>query len=264
MEQCERITYVYDKNSKIEVISAGYSRKSYALHNHVNVYTIGIMMEGSVQVVTGKSKRVYQSGQIMAIPPYVPHSIMAMEPYSMVTICIDKRIIQKQEPNELEAQILKMIRSGGQYEISAQMQAQIRKRLQSFRQMQRDSVTGKNMIWEKLRQQLEIFPEKKINIEDMADMVFTSKYHFIRCFKQEIGLTPHQFQMQNRIRKAQKLLGKTDSMTKVAMDTGFCDQSHFIKQFEKIVGLTPTDYKKASSFYSAGKPDKRARSHDTN
>ena len=89
--------------------------------------------------------------------------------------------------------------------------------------------------------------QNKLNIEEMARMTSTSKYHFIRCFKKEIGLTPHQFQMQNRVRKAQKLLSQTDSMTKVAMDTGFCDQSHFIKQFEKIVGLTPSDYKRAFS-----------------
>ena len=70
-------------------------------------------------------------------------------------------------------------------------------------------------------------------------------HHFIRNFKQETGLTPHQFQLQNRIRKAQHLLSGSDTITEVAMTTGFCDQSHFIKQFEKIVGLTPSDYKLA-------------------
>lgn len=37
----------------------------------------------------------------------------------------------------------------------------------------------------------------------MAQNAFLNKYHFIRSFKAEAGLTPHQFQIQNRIRKAQ-------------------------------------------------------------
>ena len=62
----------------------------------------------------------------------------------------------------------------------------------------------------------------------MAKNALLSKYHFIRNFKAEVGLTPHQFQIQNRIRKAQRLIHKTDTITEVALATGFCNQSHFI------------------------------------
>lgn len=93
-----------------------------------------------------------------------------------------------------------------------------------------------------MRKKLEAFPEEKISVDEMAQSAFSSKYHFIRNFKQEVGLTPHQFQIQNRIRKAQKLLQQTENITEVALDTGFCDQSHFIRHFEKIVRLTPTKY----------------------
>ena len=75
---------------------------------------------------------------------------------------------------------------------------------------------------------------------------FHRKYHFIRSFKAEVGLTPHQFQIQNRIRKAQRLIHETNTITEVALTTGFCDQSHFIKQFEKYVGLPPLTYKSSS------------------
>ena len=77
----------------------------------------------------------------------------------------------------------------------------------------------------------------------MAQNAFISKYHFIRSFKSEVGLTPHQFQVQNRIRKAQSLISEAETITEVALKTGFYDQSHFIRQFEKYVGLTPSAYK---------------------
>lgn len=93
---------------------------------------------------------------------------------------------------------------------------------------------------------MELHPESKLSIEEMAQKAFISKYHFIRSFKAEVGLTPHQFQVQNRIRKAQRLMHKAETITEVALTTGFCDQSHFIKQFEKQVGLPPLTYKMSS------------------
>lgn len=93
---------------------------------------------------------------------------------------------------------------------------------------------------------MELYPEPKVSIEEMDQNAFVSKYHFIRSFKAEVGLTPHQFQLQNRIRKAQQLMHTAKSITEVALITGFCDQSHLIKQFEKQVGLPPLTYKLSS------------------
>ena len=95
-----------------------------------------------------------------------------------------------------------------------------------------------------LKERLELYPEMPYRIEDMAALTFTSKYTLIRAFKQEVGLTPHQFQIQNRVRKAQKLLNSSVTVAEVALATGFYDQSHFIRCFEKIVGLTPSEYKR--------------------
>lgn len=85
-------------------------------------------------------------------------------------------------------------------------------------------------------------PENPFSIDEMAKSVCISPYHMIRKFKSSYGLTPHQFQMQSRIRKAQKLLESGKTITEVAYATGFCDQSHFDRCFRKIVGLIPSEY----------------------
>ena len=102
-------------------------------------------------------------------------------------------------------------------------------------------------LLEAVKEQLELFPETKFSIDDMARAVWVSKYYFIRRFKQAVGLTPHQFQLQNRIRKAQRLISQNVTLTEAALTTGFCDQSHFIKQFEKLVGLTPSAYQRSAA-----------------
>lgn len=86
-------------------------------------------------------------------------------------------------------------------------------------------------------------PENVFMIKDMAQKIGISPYHMIRKFKTACGLTPHQFQIQCRVRKAQKLLEEGKSITEVAYATGFCDQSHFDRCFHKIVRLTPSAYK---------------------
>ena len=100
----------------------------------------------------------------------------------------------------------------------------------------------KDVHLEKVREYIEIYPENIFSIDEMADSAFSSKYNFIRRFKERTGLTPHQFQIQNRIRKAQKLLEKLSITTEVALTTGFYDQSHFIRNFKKIVKMTPLEF----------------------
>lgn len=97
----------------------------------------------------------------------------------------------------------------------------------------------------KLKKLILDVPENVFLIEDMAQSVAVSPYHMIRKFKSSFGLTPHQFQIQCRVRKAQKLLEEGKSVIEAAYATGFCDQSHFDRCFRKIVRLTPNEYKQA-------------------
>ncbi len=86
-------------------------------------------------------------------------------------------------------------------------------------------------------------PEDAFLIKDMARTINVSPYHMIRQFKAVCGLTPHQFQIQCRVRKAQKLLEEGKSVTEAAYAAGFCDQSHFDRCFQRIVRLTPGEYR---------------------
>lgn len=72
--------------------------------------------------------------------------------------------------------------------------------------------------------------------------MYLSKYYMIRKFKNDVGLTPHKFLLQNRIRKAQRLLQKGLKVADVAAEMGFYDQSHFVKSFRKVMKIPPEEY----------------------
>lgn len=104
---------------------------------------------------------------------------------------------------------------------------------------------------EKLKKRILDKPEDVFLVEDMARSIGMSPYHMIRQFKAACGLTPHQFQIQCRVRKGQKLLEEGKSVTEAAYATGFCDQSHFDRCFQRIVRLTPSAYKTRASITPA-------------
>ena len=79
-------------------------------------------------------------------------------------------------------------------------------------------------------------------LDNLAKDLYLSKYYLIRKCKRNLGLTPHKFHLQNRIRKAQTLLFTSQSITETSVNTGFYDQSHFDRSFKNIVGISPTEY----------------------
>ncbi len=87
--------------------------------------------------------------------------------------------------------------------------------------------------------------EHTISLNDMAATVHLSPYHFARQFKQAIGLSPHEYLIQQRIEAAKRLLTQRDlTTTEVAAAVGFADYSHLARHFKRQVGLSPTAYRR--------------------
>ncbi|HEY9627172.1 MAG TPA: AraC family transcriptional regulator [Coleofasciculaceae cyanobacterium] len=81
---------------------------------------------------------------------------------------------------------------------------------------------------------------QELRLADLAAIAQISPYHFLRLFKQSMGITPHQYILQCRLNRATHLLRHSElSVVEIATRTGFCDQSHLTRYFKHMTGKTP-------------------------
>jgi len=85
-----------------------------------------------------------------------------------------------------------------------------------------------------------------IDLQRLAGVAGLSRFHLIRAFRKETGMTPHAWLTDRRVRAARPLLMTGKSPGAVAALCGFADQSHLTRAFKARVGVTPGRFRKAS------------------
>ena len=86
---------------------------------------------------------------------------------------------------------------------------------------------------------------KNFSIEHLAKKVCTSKFHFSRIFKKQMGLTCTEYLNKVRVKKAKNLLNNDQlSISEICFLTGYNDLTYFGKVFKTLEGISPSDYRK--------------------
>ena len=79
-----------------------------------------------------------------------------------------------------------------------------------------------------------------LTLDDLVRQVNISKFHFIRLFKKQTGITPYDYLVNQRIHAAKLLLRTTDMpIQEIADKVGYPSKSNFSQQFKALVGSTP-------------------------
>lgn len=85
---------------------------------------------------------------------------------------------------------------------------------------------------------------KALTIDDLSSKAFMSKASFFRHFKQELGISPYEFIISEKIKYAKKLLKKSNhSIADISAMLAFGSTSYFIRYFRNVTGLTPLKYR---------------------
>jgi AraC-like DNA-binding protein len=86
-----------------------------------------------------------------------------------------------------------------------------------------------------------------IDLDSAARRSGLSAFHFLRLFASVLGVTPHQYLVRSRLRRAARLLADAErSITDVAFDVGFADLSNFVRTFRRAAGVSPRAFRKAA------------------
>ncbi len=90
---------------------------------------------------------------------------------------------------------------------------------------------------------------KKNSNAELAEVIYMAPNSFSRLFKENMGVTPHQFLQKRKVAYACELFEFTDkTIEDIAVILGFSDRYHFTRVFTTITGVSPGSYRKRILF----------------
>jgi AraC-like DNA-binding protein len=91
---------------------------------------------------------------------------------------------------------------------------------------------------------IELNATETLDLDALAGVAIMSKYHFLRTFRHAVGMTPYQFLLGVRMRRAAVRLATSPApVSAIAFETGFGDLSTFNGRFRETFGMSPTAWR---------------------
>ena len=250
---------------QVELRRAQHSLACYHPHSH-DEWSVGVVDAGAALCCLGSQQQLLMAGAVVVIPPGIPHScnpvaelawsyrmlfveagwvarLLAQSATKRVGIApsgpvtadayaqfdlLFSALERDEDASELAAQLSEFVlrHVGTQALEPAQSPAPLRALHRA-----------RDLILKQL--------EDKLSLHGLAQAAGLSPFHLIRSFKQAYGLTPHAFQLDQRINRAKRLLKQGQGIASVAQQLGFADQSHFQRHFKLRHAVTPLRYQDA-------------------
>lgn len=85
--------------------------------------------------------------------------------------------------------------------------------------------------------------EQEPSLNELADAVGLSPYHFHRLFKKTVGITPKQYAMEKRLERVRSNLPQKPTVTEAVYAAGFASGSRFYETAAGSLGMKPSEYR---------------------
>jgi|GEM_PF-1054507 len=234
-----------DKN--IEFVVTEDITKDFGLHNHTEHYVISFIVKGEATLFYNNVSVVLKKDDTFVVRPYMPHSVKVEADSQILSMCIKKDLFSAQSIGEISQTVsTKFDEIAAETSLETGIKSELNDAVRLIAETIGDERYKLSADIQKVADKIAEKSSEIYSLDQLSEDVYISKYHLIRKFKSKIGLTPHQFMIQVRVRNAQKELADGGRLIDAAIDNGFYDSSHFDKCFEKIVGISPSEYLKES------------------
>jgi AraC-like DNA-binding protein len=232
------IQYHYSASAGQEAIVSSGTPLLYPRHMHMRHWTLGLLRRGGAELAMPAGTRQVATGVFFLVPPRVPHALRIAGHSELLTLCFaEKRWARhaREALFDLRRFLLPP---------ECELLEQVMKRVVRQTYALEERAAGGKM--RRLAQRLVAQPEEALSLAEMARIACVSPWHFLRRFQAEIGLTPHAFLLNCKIRRLRSLLRGRVKAVDAAAFVGFTDQSHMHKLFKLHHNLTPRQFVLAS------------------
>ncbi len=260
------------------------------LHSH-NYYEFYIFIEGDVTIQINEDMHPLKSGDIMLIPPNIPHKAIVHNhsiPYRrfvfwisqdycnhlvdissdygfiMQHVSLNKNYIFHTDKiifNAIQSKVLRLLEElhSDSFGRNAQIPLCVNDlilHLNRFAHEQLYIATPKANIplYQSICQFIEEHIEEDLSLDRLAKEFFLNKYHIAHIFKDNIGLSVHQYITKKRLSLCREAILSNENISDIWQNFGFGDYSSFYRAFKKEYGISPKELKtKASAIIQSSK-----------
>lgn len=249
------------------------------LHSH-DYYEFYFFLEGDVSIQIGDEEYPVQFGDIMLVPPRLPHRpiIHSMRtPYRRYVFWISQeycnhllhissdyaflmQYVQVSKSyifhnnqisfNAVQSKILRLIEEmqSDRFGRDAQITLCVNDLVLHLNRLIHErnnpiSRSEESTLYQQLTEYIEDHLEENLSLDKLAEEFFVSKYHIAHVFKDNTGMSIHQYITKKRLALCKEaILGKV-SIKETYQTFGFGDYSSFYRAFKKEYGISPKDFK---------------------
>lgn len=98
-------------------------------------------------------------------------------------------------------------------------------------------------LYQKISAYIEEHLDEDLSLDRLSEIFFVSKYHIAHIFKNNLGMSIHQYITKKRLTLCREAILGSMNITDVYLSYGFGDYSSFYRAFKKEYGVSPKDFK---------------------
>lgn len=252
---------------------------SVSSHAH-DYYEFYIFLEGHMTLYIQNTSYRLQNGDMVLVPPHTPHRAVihdAQVPYRrfvfwistdycnqliqlssdygylMQHVLLTKKYVHHYDPvafQALQSKALRLIeelqtsRFGKQAKLAICVSDLVLHLNRSVYEMEHPAAGQiPKSLYQNLLDYIETHLTEPLSLDQLAGNFYVSKYYISHLFKENLGLSVHQYILKKRLSMCRDALLTNTTISDIYLLYGFKDYSSFFRAFKKAYGLSPKEYR---------------------